>query len=345
MCFGNPQVSTERDQVERDLDAMVIGVDVFVAHPGDEHRSIRVGDHAVDDMIDALLDLWNIGESAGADGGGDVPRDFFTVGKDLSGPRQLGLSRGGVVVGRQRHTLRQDAGQIQVAPHLRGGLAVGCGLAAEQRGGQPVRDPVKKSASVLLLVDGNGPHKLEKTLPGLGADRRVLACLSAALSAGAMGLDRRRADQDGRARLVLIVAARWCEAGLHWCCRRRGAQLGSVSDDPFVFVGGLRGFLLVGLTQTRRSPLGGHRFIGELEVDVDIPAVFAQGLEIGIVVEQETLHQQWRIDPGPIELGHEQSQFEIGDRYPQPATGRRQVDRTVEFPLGSCFYNHSGGHS
>jgi hypothetical protein len=86
LCLGNTQVSPECDQVKRDLDAMVISVDVLIAQPGDEHHGVRVGDHTVDDVVDAGLHRWNIRELIRLDLIGDVPRNVFAVDEGLSGP-------------------------------------------------------------------------------------------------------------------------------------------------------------------------------------------------------------------------------------------------------------------
>ena len=120
LCLGNTQVSPECDQIKRDLDAMVISVDVLIAQPGDEHHGVRVGDHGVDDIVDAGPHRRNIREIACLDGSGEFTRNAFALGEGLSGPRQLDLNWSGDLVDRQRRTFRQDAGHIQLTVHLRG---------------------------------------------------------------------------------------------------------------------------------------------------------------------------------------------------------------------------------
>ena len=52
-------------------------------------------------------------------------------------------------------------------------------------------------------------------------------------------------------------------------------------------------------------------------------AAIAQTLEIGVAVEQETLQEKRGVNPGPIELGDEQAQFEIPYRNSQAAACHR----------------------
>jgi hypothetical protein len=71
-------------------------------------------------------------------------------------------------------------------------------------------------------------------------------------------------------------------------------------------------------------------------------AVNAQTLEIGLVVEQETLQEKPGLDPGPIKFGHEKAEFEIRYRNPQLATCRSLGERILRLDPNGCFRDHAG---
>ena len=114
LCLRKTQVSPECDQVERDLDAMVIGVDVLITQPGHPHQGIGIGGHALDHLIDALLGGSDVGHLPDLDVVKDGLKYGFTSGKSLSGARQFGLEGAGIAIDDGR-----DADWQQVCEHLR----------------------------------------------------------------------------------------------------------------------------------------------------------------------------------------------------------------------------------
>jgi len=68
----------------------------------------------------------------------------------------------------------------------------------------------------------------------------------------------------------------------------------------------------------------GHAGRGQFEVDVDVVAVPRQGVQLHLVVDQEPLQQEGRVEPRPIQLHDEHVQSQILDGDPVTAIGRHR---------------------
>ena len=93
---------------------MVIGVDVLITQPGHPHQGVGIGDHALDQLIDAFLGGSDVGYLAHLDAVKHALKYGFTAGKSLSGAGQFGLDGAGIAIDDRR-----DADWQQVCEHLR----------------------------------------------------------------------------------------------------------------------------------------------------------------------------------------------------------------------------------
>ncbi len=86
---GKAQVAAEGHEVDGHLQAVPVGGDVLLAQPRHPHEGVRVAHHALDHLVDDLLDAGDLHGMPGPDVGGELPEH---LGGALVGGRARGRS-------------------------------------------------------------------------------------------------------------------------------------------------------------------------------------------------------------------------------------------------------------
>ena len=326
------QVPAERHEVQGHTHAVVIDLDVLFAQSRDPHHGIGVVQHAVDHAVDgaghgvhvqgvAVTDVFDQcveGRLAGLEG---VPgaRQFrlhgpthFIAGQLDAGGLQLGNLLDGALVLFQLAALGQVVGDPEQHP-LQHPLVVvlgGVGGLLDHLAEALARLARDTGVSARLVAPGwPGRGSAQDAGPGLLVFQRLFR------GRGRSGAPHRRFEGSRGGRCRHAIGRTVCvDDG---CGRRRGLMRDGIGHGPCF--GGQAPEIGVG-----HADVHGHAGRGQFEVDVNVVAVPRQGVQLHLVVDQEPLQQEGRVEPRPIQLHDEHVQSQILDGDPVTAIGRHR---------------------
>ena len=114
------QVAAEGHEVDRHLQAVAVGGDVLLAQPRHPHERVRVAHHALDHLVDDLLDAGDLHRVPGPDVGGELAQH---LGGPVEGRARRGdllLDGAGVRVDGDRDRRGQERGALRLRRQLGG---------------------------------------------------------------------------------------------------------------------------------------------------------------------------------------------------------------------------------
>ncbi len=331
-----PEVAAERHQVHRDVERVVVGVVVRALELRQPHQRVGVAHDAFGQGRHRIAYAIEVDHALFRHLRGQVLDEVLRFEERIPAVQQFLLDQGSVPV----HGVDGDAPRVRLAAddrlqfgirRQRVAVALGRGTQepkardpAGQCAGQ-AQDPPRAPWALAPLVAAGIPRRHVESAPGnrarggqraRGGGRPGIRAIAGRRVVAAAGGRSRRRRTAQRAQHVDEAWCRQLPAATGRFEPGRGAGL------PHHVRRALRGW---------RNAFRGRRGCGVLvadragPVDADEAATGANGVDLGRILNQETLHQERCFEPWPVQLGDEHPEPQVLGGYDVGHAGAKSI--------------------